>query len=214
MAELVYFFIKKPNELLSGGKDLGSHQPPISGPIADPTGNPSPNNGSPSIPGPDPIVEQDPKPSPRQQSAVVSIFSDPSEAEIYIDDENIGHKTPYRITKSTNREYRLKLVKPGYFPLEKNFTLNRPVNTLDNRLVLERYGFVNLNVIGGGSAPVVEINGQIVAKKPPINMHKVPAGIPITIRVNNEYLNMSAAETITVNENQKKLVELVLKSSQ
>ncbi len=166
-----------------------------------------------TIPGPDPLPNQI-RNTGRKQSAVVSIFSEPSEAEIYIDGEFIGHKTPYRITKLTNQDYQLKLIKPGYLPLEKTFSLTRLVNTLDNKLSLERYGFINLNVIGGGSNPVVEINGKIVDKKPPITMQKVPAGVPITIRVNNEYLNMSAAETITVNENQKKIVELVLKSNQ
>ncbi|MEK6773693.1 MAG: serine/threonine-protein kinase [Bdellovibrionota bacterium] len=204
------FLYKKPME---GSVAQSSLKYPANKAIPEATMVPRVPGQNESIPGPDPLPNRI-KNTGRKQSAVVSIFSEPSEAEIYLDGEFTGHKTPYRFTKLTNQDYQLKLIKQGYLPLEKTFSLTRLVNTLDNKLSLERYGFINLNVIGGGSNPVVEINGKIVDKKPPITMQKVPAGVPITIRVNNEYLNMSAAETITVNENQKKIVELVLKSNQ
>lgn len=200
------FIYKKPVE---NGRTENSSKLPV---VSQTPAPPPLDQANPTIPGPDPIP---PQPSVgKKQSAIVTINSEPNGAMIFIDGAFTGFKTPYRLVKSTNQEYRLKLIKQGFFPLEKNFTLTKPTNTLDNKLALERYGFINLNVIGGGSKPVIEINGEVVDKKLPISMHRVPAGSPITIRVNNEYLNMSAAETVTVNENQKKVVELVLKSNQ
>jgi len=208
-------FVLFKNKTSSGGTDMGSKTPSLTFPNDGDVKTTPPDEDNTTKAGPDPFAQQ-PRPirSARQDSVAVSIQSDPQEAQIYINGVDTGYKTPHRMTKTSNTEYQLRLVKPGYFPLEKTITLTRPVNTLNLNLVKERYGFVNLVIVGGGSKPIVEINGEIVDKPLPIKMHRIPAGMPVSIRVNNEFLNTSAAETITVNENQKKFVELVLKSNQ
>lgn len=206
--------------LIVGGFSMYIYKKPLDGSI-DGASKVSPNpviaDGAsnsdqinPTLAGADPIQPQSAK--AKKQSAIVKIFSDPPDAMIFIDGAFTGFKTPYQMVKVTSQEYRLKLVKQGYFPVEKTFNLNRPMTTLEYKLTPERYGYVNLNVINGGSKPIVEINGQIEDKKK--DTYRVPAGVPITIRVTNEFFNLSASETITVNENQKKNVELVLKSNQ
>ncbi len=198
------YIYKKPQD---GYVEGSSKSSPSISPVEN-TLHAEPNN--PTIAGPDPIPPQAPK--AKKVSAIVRIFSDPPDAMIFIDGSFTGFKTPYQLIKLTNQDYRIKLVKQGYFPIERTFSLSRPSSVLDYRMVPERWGYINLNVINGGSKPIVEIDGKVEEKKK--DTYRIPAGVPVTIRVTNEFFNLSASETITVNENQKKNIELVLKSNQ
>jgi serine/threonine protein kinase len=146
------------------------------------------------------------------EKAVATIYSDPDNASLYIDDIETGFRTPYRLSKPMNQKFKIKLTKAGYFPLEKTITLEKSSNTLRFSLTKEAYGYISLYIVNGGSSPTIEVNGALVTGKTHPFTHKVPAGVPITIKVTNEFLETSANETVSVTENQKKFVELVLKA--
>ncbi len=162
----------------------------------------------------DPLLPtQNPQTPQVPENAIATIYSDPDNATLYIDDVETGFRTPYRLSKPMNQGFKIKITKSGYFPIEKTVSLNKPTSTLRFNLAKEAYGYINLYVVNAGSNPLIEINGALVNKKLPLVTHKIPAGVPVTIRVVNEFLGTSALETITVTENQKKFIELVLKSS-
>lgn len=146
------------------------------------------------------------------EKAVATIYSEPDNASLYIDDIETGFRTPYRISKTINQKFKIKLTKAGYFPLEKTISLEKLSNTLRFSLTKEAYGYISLYIVNGGSSPTIEVNGALVTGKTHPFTHKVPAGVPITIKVTNEFLETSASETVSVTENQKKFVELVLKA--
>jgi len=68
-----------------------------------------------------------------------------------------------------------------------------------------------LALINGGAQPVVEINGIKINETLPLKNYRIPAGIPVVIQVNNPFLGLKTEQTIVVQENESKTLELILK---
>lgn len=142
---------------------------------------------------------------------VVSIQSTPSGAQIIIDGQAQNSYTPAQISVEANKEFSLGLRKEGYFPYEASLKATQNAMTFKASMQqMLKIGYISINVVNGGNAPVVSINGQRLIEKMPIKSYAVPAGVPLTIRAYNPFTGLSAEQTLVIDANQKKLIELIL----
>ncbi|MFN8847922.1 MAG: hypothetical protein ACK5W9_13810, partial [Bdellovibrionales bacterium] len=66
-------------------------------------------------------------------------------------------------------------------------------------------------LINGGASPEIEINGTKISEQLPLRNYRLPAGVPVVIRVKNSFLGTKAERTIVLDENESKSLELILK---
>lgn len=149
--------------------------------------------------------------SASRQLYVVTIESQPIGARITINGEDTGMLTPARRTVEANSELKIALKKEGYQYYERTEVISKNGFELKATLVpLPRMGYVSIDVINGGPSPVVYINDQRIAEKPPIKYYAVPAGTQVKISAVNPFSQLRADQTIVVGYNQKRQVNLIL----
>jgi eukaryotic-like serine/threonine-protein kinase len=142
---------------------------------------------------------------------VVSVQSVPSGAAILVNGQPTGSYSPAQITVEANKEFSLGLRKEGFFPYETTLMASENASSFKAQLQpMLKTGYVSLNVVNGGNSPIVTINGQRLLEKMPLKAYAVPAGVPLTIRAYNPFTGLSAERTLVIENNQKKLVELIL----
>ena len=141
---------------------------------------------------------------------VVVVESQPSNAQIFIDDVDTGKFTPGRIQVEANKDFKLSLKKEGYLPYTKIEKAEKNAHSVKATLMQSAIGYVYINLKGGGADPVIVVNGVRLSEKPPIKLYAVPAKIPILIRAYDPFSKKSTEQTITVNPDQKRYVELNL----
>lgn len=142
----------------------------------------------------------------------VMINSNPSNAQIYIDDKSTDQVTPYLLSLTTDKEVKIKLIKEGYITYEAYWTPLTQGNSFNGTLQpYPKVAYVSIDILsGGGANPKLEINGQILSEKPPISRYTIPADIPVKIKATNPYTGATATKVITVNPFLKEHVELML----
>lgn len=143
--------------------------------------------------------------------ATVTITSDPHGAEIFIDGHNTDTVTPAQIQIPSNKDVVLKLEKIGYLAYENTIYASESGKTFRATLLSGKSGALNLALINGGAQPVVEINGIKISDKLPLKNYRIPAGIPVVIQASNPFLGLKSEQTIIVEENESKSLELILK---
>lgn len=148
---------------------------------------------------------------PVVQIVTFTIESSPPGARIYIDGKDTGAITPNRRQIDANQEFRLGLSKDGYSYFEKLEKITTDGTTLKlNLQPPPPMGYVSINVVNGGTDPVVYINNQRVNQKPPIRFYGIPAGVPVKVRILNPFTQLAAEKIVTVNATEKKELTLVL----
>ncbi|MBK7961579.1 MAG: serine/threonine protein kinase [Bdellovibrionales bacterium] len=195
-----YLFIRSP----------GSRPTP-----SDPTNPIIEPSRSPHLPPtPPPTIKPIPqKPQPPASNLYsVTIKSDPPNARIAIDGRETSETTPARLSLTAGKKFSLRLDKVGYYSHESDFTPSRDGYSINVTLLQGRSGFLNLDVINGGAEPIVEINGQRINDRLPLDQYKVPANVPVRIRVYNPYGKVAAEKTVMVRENERASIHLVLTS--
>lgn len=141
----------------------------------------------------------------------VSIASDPPGARISINGVDTGMMTPSRQRIEAGKDFKLGLSLGGYQYYE---TLDRA--SINGKLLhaqllkLPDTGYVSIDVIGGGSDPVITINNKRIEQKLPITMYGVPANTPLVIKAYNPFTKRTASETITIGTAQKRNLNLKL----
>lgn len=144
-----------------------------------------------------------------------TVYSDPAGAEISINGKSTGQSTPAQIRVEGNKPFHITLTKEQFLTYEQGLTVDRDGFTHRATLQpLPKAGYVSINLVQGGENPVIEVNGQRLGEKPPIVNYKVPAGVPVMIRVRNPFAGTSAEKLVTVGDNQKANVELILKKTE
>lgn len=152
------------------------------------------------------------KPNHASQPVQVTVISDPPGATVFLDGQNKGF-TPYRGWVEMNKPFKIALVKEGYLPYDHGEVRATKEDGITIRRTLQPeppMGYISINVINGGSDPVISVNGQRLTEKLPIPRYQVPAGIPVKIRVYNPITQLYAEETVTVGVGQKIPVRLIL----
>jgi serine/threonine-protein kinase len=141
----------------------------------------------------------------------VTVTSDPPGADIFIRGKNTGSVTPAQIQIPANQDVVLTLKKIGYLEYENTIYSAENGKTIKTTLLSGKTGALNLALINGGAQPVVEINGIKINETLPLKNYRIPAGIPVVIQVNNPFLGLKTEQTIVVQENESKTLELILK---
>lgn len=143
--------------------------------------------------------------------ATVTVTSEPPGAEIYINGSNTSAVTPAQIQIPSNKDVVLKLQKIGYMPYENTIYAADSGKTFKTTLLSGKSGALSLALINGGVQPVVEINGIKINDTLPLKNYRIPAGIPVIIQASNPFLGLKSEQTIIVQENESKTIELFLK---
>lgn len=143
-------------------------------------------------------------------SARLSISSRPSGAKIYIDEVYTGQFTPAVVPVVANKDIKITLRKESYFPYEIVRKINGTDSLSAQLQVLPNPGYVNINVINGGSKPIVTVNGQTIDSELPIKKYAVPADIELTIKVSNSFLGLSDEKKIKVPAGKIQDIELIV----
>lgn len=154
-------------------------------------------------------------PAASAQKFIVVIQSVPSGARISIDGQDTGMITPSQRTVESGKEISIALRKDGFQYYEKKEHITENGYVLKATLLpMPKMGYINLELMNGGSNPVVFINGQRVEEKLPLRNYAVIAGAPVKIEVHNPFTGLAANQTVTVQANQRVQVNLVLSQRQ
>jgi serine/threonine-protein kinase len=142
----------------------------------------------------------------------MTVYSNPSGAEVKVNGRSTGLITPAQIRVEGNKQAHLTLAKDGYITYELDLKVTQDGTTHQATLQpLPKAGYLSVTLVQGGQNPIIEINGQRLGEKPPIVNYRVPAGVPVTIKARNPFTGAYAEQTLTVGNNQKKSIELILK---
>lgn len=142
----------------------------------------------------------------------VTIESQPPGAKIFLDGVDTGAFTPNRRSVVGNKDFAITLKKEGYLNYE---TLARATNNAYSvKATLQpapRAAYIGIIVSNAGANPVVEVNGQRLHEKLPIDRYTIPAGVPVLIHAHNPFTGAAAEQTVNLQENEKRDIELILK---
>ena len=163
-------------------------------------------------------------PSPSPQKYKVTIFSDPSGAEVFVEDEarravveDTAKRavTPFQLELEANRVYTLRLKKEGYVDYENKIRATQNPTTLKATMMpVTEPAYISIKVINGGANPIVEINGRILAEKVPIENYRVPSNTPLKIFAKNPFTQLTDEVKVVIQPNQRKNIELILGRAQ
>ncbi len=142
----------------------------------------------------------------------VTVYSNPSAAEIKVNGQPTNLTTPAQIRVEGNKPFHLTLNKDNYLSYEQEVTVTQDGTTYKATLQpLPKAGYLSINIVQGGQNPVIEINGRRLGERPPITNYRIPAGIPVVVEARNPFTGASAKQTVVIGNNQKKSIELILK---
>jgi hypothetical protein len=135
-------------------------------------------------------------PPPVEEEPLV-VISNPSGAEIYINDKNSGLVTPSRVLVPAGK-FNITLQKTGYAPSRLNDLNKESVgHRLMVALVKLNVAYIDIDVFPPQDA-VITINGKKLSnRRGTIRQYTVPANTPVKIRAEN--LNGTAYDEVQVN---------------
>jgi hypothetical protein len=150
-----------------------------------------------------------------KQPYVVVIESQPQGARVYIDGQDSGMITPTRKVMDADKEFTVGLRLDGYQYYErKERAVVNGYQVRASLLPAMKMGYLNLDILNGGSNPVIIINGQRIEEKLPLVNYAVPAGVPVKIQAHNPFTGLTAEQVVKVPANQKIQVNLILSQRQ
>jgi serine/threonine protein kinase len=165
------------------------------------------------------VVPQEPvAPPPGQADAAskqplytILIQSNPSGARISIDGQDTGMITPAQKSIEADKEFTIALRKEGHQYYERRERAVKNGYMIQASLLpMPKMGYINLELINGGSNPVVFINGLRIEEKLPLKNYAVLAGSTVKIEAHNPFTGLSADQVVTVGNNQRIQVNLIL----
>lgn len=140
------------------------------------------------------------------------IKSNPSGATIFIDGEKTENLTPAQIQLPANKQTYITLKKDDYLYAELPVSLTKEAESFDVNLKSEPMGYLNIEIIlGAGSNPFIELNGQRLGDKLPIQKYPVPVNRPLRIKGVNPYTQAVDEQIVTLSTGERKDIKLVLR---
>jgi serine/threonine-protein kinase len=141
---------------------------------------------------------------------VLMLDSNPSGASIIMDGKPLGY-TPFRQSLVPFTDYALTLKKGD---LRYDGILRVTANGTSQTMILKPApkpgAELTLKVENGSSNTIIFINGMRIGEKPPIERFPVPAGVPIRVRAHDPYFNMSFEQTVTLEAEKRKTLNMIL----
>lgn len=146
-----------------------------------------------------------------KQPIAVIFDSEPHGAHIYLNGQDTGMITPARQTVDAYEEFTVSFRLDGYQYYERRErATSQGYQIKASLLPLPKMGYISLDVINGGSNPVVFINGQRVNDNLPLRNYAIPAGQAVRIQAHNPFTGLAAEQVVTVGYNQKRQINLIL----
>jgi serine/threonine protein kinase len=142
----------------------------------------------------------------------VTVESQPPGAKIFLDGVDTGSYTPNRRSVIGNKDFAITLKKEGYLNYESVARADN--NAYSVKATLQpapRAAYIGIIVSNAGANPVLEVNGQRLHEKLPIDRYTIPAGVPVKIHAHNPFTGATDEQTINLQENEKRNIELILK---
>jgi len=167
----------------------------------------APSQAQRPIPAPTPIPPVT-QPLATETSGLV-VQSNPSGAEIYINDQNTGIVTPGRVEVSTSGTFSIALKKRGYYEVRKREVTRESLgHRVDATLQKMNVGYVNIEIFPPQEA-VLFVNGKEVAThRNVVQDVMVPGNTPVKIRAESRSQNTYDEVIITVPTDAKRNVNL------
>lgn len=165
----------------------------------------------------DKYVKSKPEEAPEQrdiaskQSAKLSVFSEPSNGEIFLNGVKVG-VTPSIISVPLNQDFKLKVIKPGFDEFkDDNMHVKNPVQTLNVKLdALSSQGTINILVVNSTGNEIITINNRIISQRLPIKDLVVDANKDLSIIVKDRTTNLGDTITIRLRPGENRPLEFVL----
>ncbi len=178
-----------------------------------------PSNGPSPMPMPVPTpvtVEPTPPTTPtqngqipnREATAAVLVISNPSGAEIFINDKSIGVITPSRIEVPATGTFSISLRKHGFAEFkQRDVTREKLGHRFTYNLAKTNVAYLDIDVFPPQEA-VIFINGKVVTGRIPLRELPVMANVPLKVRA--ETKNGMTFDEVTVNlaVDKKQVVQL------
>ena len=159
-----------------------------------------------------PATEQIDMGSMAQMEYTVTLYSNPNKARVIVDGEDTGEFTPLRKSFKANAPFNLRLVREGYTDLVTTITPTYEAYTFNGSLQkLSKVGTLLINLVNGGANPELRISGVPVDIKPSGSPYLIQAGVGVKIQAYNKTTGLSAESTVVVPENQRRIIDLILK---
>lgn len=136
-------------------------------------------------------------------SATISITSEPSNAEILLNGQQIG-VTPFQDIVSVG-EYRLELRKPLYQTDISQFTVKAAEQKQIHRVLTPKFGYLTVTSIQGNSS--VTLDGKPLGFTP-INKRQIESGFH-TLKISSPLYHDSIAE-FTIKDDETKIINATL----
>ena len=157
--------------------------------------------------------------SPNQQetkninNVPISISSDPSGANIFINGKNTGKSTPSRILVPYNTPINVQLKKENYITYTKeNVVANRTGITFQSKLQRAAIGYLDIDTTPPSPAVKIYLDGKLLrGEQLPIRKYAVPAK-KIIIEAKDPIANTYAKKRILLQQGQRRSIILKLKS--
>lgn len=145
-----------------------------------------------------------------EASTKLSVTSNPSGAQIYIDEQDTYQTTPALVNVTANKNLKIKLVKAGYYLYQIERQYSEP-STLDANLSqVPVMGYVDIIVMNGGGSTVISINGNRLSMAAPIKQYAVPANEVLHITAINPLTNLRDDMQVKVLPNKTQTIQLIL----
>lgn len=140
----------------------------------------------------------------------IIVASDPSGAEIYIDDQKTGQITPGQITVP-NKNFKLSLTKGGYDRVDETITPENISRKMSYALDKLSLGYIDLDIKPFQEATIYIDGKKIEGEPQPLRNFPIPAKRNIMIKVVGKN-GRRAQSTVLLRENEKKRVDINLGS--
>jgi serine/threonine-protein kinase len=197
-ASVFYFWNQNTKIFFSGRNNVAT------APAPEPAAVPTPEPQAPS-----PIRDRIESASKQPVAAIFD--SEPRGAHIFINGQDTGMITPARQTLPALEDFTVSLRLEGFQYYERRDRPSLQGYQLKATLLpLPKMGYINLDVVNGGSNPVIFINGHRVNDGLPLRNYAVPAGQKVLIEAHNPFTGLSAEQVVTVGYNQKRQINLIL----
>jgi eukaryotic-like serine/threonine-protein kinase len=144
----------------------------------------------------------------KEEQYKVSITSNPPGAAIILNDRDIGKITPALVDLPAKKTHAITLKLAGYLIYRTEYTADKPSDALQALLQKTVEGYLNIRVFPNNA--IIFINKEPVPGTPPFNRYAVPANKQLVVRAVDKWTGAEATETVYIEENRVKTVELFL----